>query len=157
VVVLADVADSTELKACLPTVRGKYILFNMLQPTSRTADNWEVYGRPQSLEKIKREHDSLSADWNERIIRTGTTANSLPGVLEDAGAAGIVMSYWSNEFGSNKIFGAKTKKVPTVDLSLEDYGVLFRLAESGQKPRIRVRTESKELGQVPIFNRSEER
>lgn len=152
VVVLADVADSTEFKAWLPTVRGKYVLINMLQPTGRTVANWEEYGRPESIEKINRERDSLSAAWNERIIRTGATANSLPGVLEDAGAAGIVMSYWSNEFGSNKIFGAKTKKVPTVDLSLEDYGVLFRLAESGQKPRIRVRTESKELGQVPIFN-----
>lgn len=152
VIVLADVADSIAFKAWLPNVKGKYVLINMLQPTGRTVANWQEYGRPESIEKINQQRDSLSKAWNERIIRTGTNANSLPGVLEDAGAAGIVMSYWSNEFGSNKIFGARTKKVPTVDLSLEDYGVLFRLAESGQKPRIRVRTESKELGQVPIFN-----
>lgn len=152
VIVLADVADSIAFKEWLPNVEGKYVLINMLQPTGRTAANWEEYGRPESIEKMNRERDSLSRAWNERIIRTGTNANSLPGILEDAGAAGVVMSYWSNEFGSNKIFGARTKKVPTVDLSLEDYGVLFRLAESGQKPRIRVRTESEELGLVPIFN-----
>lgn len=152
VIVLADVADSIAFKEWLPNVKGKYVLINMLQPTGRTAANWAEYGRPESIEKMNRERDSLSRAWNERIIRAGTNANSLPGILEDAGAAGVVMSYWSNEFGSNKIFGARTKKVPTVDLSLEDYGTLYRLAESGQKPRIRVRTESEELGLVPIFN-----
>lgn len=152
VIVLADVADSIAFKEWLPNVKGKYVLINMLQPTGRTNANWEEYARPESFEKMKAERDSLTNAWNDRINRTGTNANSLPGILEDAGAAGIVMSYWSNEFGSNKIFGARTKKVPTVDLLLEDYGVLYRLAESGQKPRIKVRTESKELGQVPIFN-----
>lgn len=151
-IVLADVADSVAFKAWLPNVKGKYVLINMLQPTGRTEANWKEYGRPESIEKIKAERDSLTRAWNQRIIKTGFTANSLPGALEEAGAVGVVMSYWSNEFGSNKIFGANTKKVPTVDLSLEDYGVIFRLAESGQKPRLRIRTESKELGKVPIFN-----
>src|SRR5690606_13731603 len=54
--------------------------------------------------------------------------------------------------GVNKIFGANTKKVPTVDLSLEDYGMLYRLAESGHTPRISVKADSKELGMVPTFN-----
>jgi Zn-dependent M28 family amino/carboxypeptidase len=42
--------------------------------------------------------------------------------------------------------------VPTVDVSLEDYGMLYRLTESGVKPKISIRADSKELGMVPTFN-----
>jgi hypothetical protein len=72
--------------------------------------------------------------------------------LEGAGAAGIISSYWSNGFGVNKIFSATTKRIPTVDLSLEDYGLVYRLTESGQAPKLSVRADSKELGVVPTFN-----
>jgi Zn-dependent M28 family amino/carboxypeptidase len=39
-----------------------------------------------------------------------------------------------------------------VDLSLEDYGLVYRLAENGKKPKIRVMATSKELGIMPTFN-----
>src|SRR5690606_16434937 len=52
----------------------------------------------------------------------------------------------------NKIFSAYTKKVPTLDVSLEDYGMLYRMVEHGDNPKIRVLAESKELGKVPVFN-----
>src|SRR5690606_25763866 len=44
------------------------------------------------------------------------------------------------------------KKVPTIDLSLEDYGTLARMIEHDEKPQIRVVAESKEHGIVPAFN-----
>jgi carboxypeptidase Q len=62
------------------------------------------------------------------------------------------MSNWSGGFGVNKIFGANTKKIPTVDVALEDYGLLYRLTESGIKPKISVRADSKENGLVPTYN-----
>ena len=62
------------------------------------------------------------------------------------------MSNWSNGFGTNKIFGANTENIPSVDLSLEDYGLLYRLIENGEKPQINVVAQSKELGLVPGFN-----
>src|SRR5690606_19747242 len=77
------------------------------------------------------------------LAKTGLDRMSLPRALEDAGAAGILMSNWSQGFGVNKIFSAYTKKAPTLDLSLEDYGMLFRMAENGDKPTIRVTAESK--------------
>lgn len=61
-------------------------------------------------------------------------------------------SLWSNGFGVNKIFDAHTIKIPIVDIALEDYGLLFRLTESGKQPRVSVFTQSKELGSVPTFN-----
>lgn len=152
VVILPDVKDSLEFKAWLPSVKGKFVAISMLQPTGRPEHNWKEFATEESFKKMQEAKVQAGIEWGERVKRIGVSASSLPGVLEDAGAAGIVMSYWSNEFGSNKIFGANTIKVPTVDVSLEDYGVIFRLAQSGQKPRIRVTTESRELGTVPIFN-----
>jgi Zn-dependent M28 family amino/carboxypeptidase len=72
--------------------------------------------------------------------------------LEAAGAAGIVTSYWSKGFGANKIFSARTQSIPTIELELEDYAMLYRLAEFGKQPKIKVVAESKELGIVPAFN-----
>src|SRR5690625_7196879 len=73
-------------------------------------------------------------------------------LLEEAGAAGILTSYWSEGYGVSKIFNARTRKVPTVDLSCEDYGLLFRLADNDQSPKIRVEAEAEYLGDQQVFN-----
>jgi Zn-dependent M28 family amino/carboxypeptidase len=52
----------------------------------------------------------------------------------------------------NKIFSAPSQSVPAIDLSCEDYGMLYRMAEAGQSPRIRVDAESEFSGEVPQFN-----
>lgn len=152
VIVLPQVKDSLAFKAWLPHVKGKYVMVSMPQPTGRPDHNWEQYARPESFEKMKRERDSLTKAWNANIDAMGISSRSLPRILEEAGAAGILECYWSREFGSNKIFGARTTSVPSLDISLEDYGVLYRLAENGHKPRIKVETDSKHLGTVPTFN-----
>src|SRR5690606_3579122 len=72
--------------------------------------------------------------------------------LEKAGDVGIVQSYWSQGFGANKIFSAYTKEIPMVDVSLEDYGMLYRMVEYDAKPKLRIVAESKDLGIVPTFN-----
>jgi hypothetical protein len=90
--------------------------------------------------------------WTNRIKKTGYTTKTLPVALEKAGAGGIVQSDWSKGFGVDKIFAAITKKIPTVDISLEDYGLLCRLTESGSKPAISVRADAKEMGMVPALN-----
>src|SRR5690606_33615054 len=90
--------------------------------------------------------------FQENIRATGLSANSLPGKLEEAGALGVLSSFWSREFGANKIFGARTQEIPSVDISLEDYGILYRLAKNGIIPKIRIETSSKKLGNIPSFN-----
>jgi hypothetical protein len=152
VVVIPDLADSIAFKNWLPSVKGKFVMISMNQPTGRADDNWEKHGTKESIEKMKQERTALTEAWNERIRKTGKTNANLPIVLENAGAAGIVMCYWSRWSGANKIFGARTKKVPTIDLMLEDYGLLYRLAESGKAPKISVRADSKETGIAPTFN-----
>jgi len=152
VVIIPDVTDSLAFQKWLPSVKGKFVMISMNQPTGRTDDNWEKFGTKESFEKMKKERTAQNDAWTERIKKTGKTNATLPVALEKAGAAGIVMCYWSRWSGANKIFGARTKTIPTIDLMLEDYGLLYRLTESGKATKISVRADSKETGVVPTYN-----
>jgi len=151
-IILEDAVDSISFLQWLPKVKGKFVMISMNQPTGRPDYNWEEFGTKESFENMKKERVALTEAWAKRITRTGLTNKALALALERSGAAGIVTSNWSRGFGVNKIFSANTKKIPTIDIALEDYGMLYRLTQSGNKPRISVRAESKELGMVPTFN-----
>jgi hypothetical protein len=152
VVILPEFADSLAFQKWLPSVKGKYVMISVPQPTGRPDYNWEEHGMPASIEKMKAARTKLTESWTKRLQATGKNRNQLPLALENAGAAGILTSNWSNAFGANKIFSASTKKVPTVDISLEDYGLLYRLAESGKKPMLHLNAQSKETGIQPTYN-----
>ncbi len=152
VIILPEFADSLAFQKWLPNAKGKLVMISMVQPTGRPDENWKEYATPESFAKIKEKREEMSRAWANRIQKTGKDRRTLPQALENAGAVGIVTSYWSQGFGANKIFSAYTKKVPTIDLSLEDYGLVYRLAESGQEPMINLVAESKENGLVPTFN-----
>jgi hypothetical protein len=151
-IILPDMEDSIGFANWLPNAKGKFILISMHQPTGRPDYNWDEFGTKESIEKMKQKRNAQTIAWNKRISNTGYTSRNLPAVFENAGAAGIVASYWSRGLGTNKIFGANTKKVPTVDISLEDYGLVYRLAENRMKSRLSIRADSKEMGVVPSFN-----
>lgn len=152
VVMIPELADTGAYEKWLPTVKGKYVMISAPQVTGRPDYNWEEFATEESFAKMKEDRTESNRAWNERLQNTGKGRRDLPTALEDAGALGIITSYWSQGFGANKIFSASTKKVPTVDLSLEDYGLLFRLVENGEKPMINLNAQSKENGMVPTFN-----
>lgn len=147
-----NISDSLSFAKWLPNVKGKLVLTSMPQPTGRPDYNWEEFATPESFEKMKKERDEQTTAWNDNIRKTGYTSRTLDAALEDAGAAGIVQSYWSRAFGANKIFSSRTKNIPTVDISLEDYGSVYRLAQNGKKPTLRIYAESKDLGTAPTYN-----
>ncbi|MBS7563589.1 M20/M25/M40 family metallo-hydrolase [Mucilaginibacter sp. Bleaf8] len=151
-VILPDLADSVAFKSWLPTVKGKFVMISMNQPTGRPDYNWQEFATKESFDKMKAARTAQTEAWRSRILKTGLNSRTLPVALEKAGAAGIITCNWSAGFGVDKIFSAYTKKVPTLDIALEDYGLLYRLTEAGKKPQIRVHAESKELGVVPTFN-----
>lgn len=152
VIILPEVSDSIAFQKWLPQVKGKFVMISMQEPTGRPDENWEEYATPASFEKMKSEREALNDAWREKFRTMGYTSRTLPAALEAAGAAGILTSNWSEGFGANKVFSAYTKKIPMVDINLEDYGLLYRLAESGSKPEIKVVAESKDLGMKPTFN-----
>lgn len=151
-IILPDVADSVAFQKWLPNVKGKIVLISMCQPTGRPDDNWKEFALKESFDKMNEDRKAQTAAWANRIKKTGYTTRTLPVALENAGAVAIFSNYWSAGFGVDKIFSAYTKKVPTIDIALEDYGMIYRLTEGGTPPTISVHTESKELGEVPTFN-----
>ncbi len=152
VIPLPTVADSLAFVRWLPGVKGKWVCVSMPQITGRPDYNWEEFATETSFEHMKEQRAAQEKAWDQNLRNTGYTSRTLNAALEAAGAAGILQSRWSKAFGANKIFSANTEKIPVIDLSLEDYGMVYRMAESGDKPRVRAVAESKELGRVPTFN-----
>lgn len=152
VVLLPEAQDSAAFAKVMSQVRGKLVMISMPQLTGRPDYNWEEFATEKSFEKMRANREEQTNAWRERIRNTGYNGRNLPKALENAGAVGIITLNWSRGFGANKVFSASTKKIPTIDLSLEDYGMVHRLVESGNKPKLRIVAESKELGAVPAFN-----
>ncbi|MGQ0646985.1 MAG: M20/M25/M40 family metallo-hydrolase [Gemmatimonadaceae bacterium] len=149
VVAWPDLPDSAAVRAWLPNVRGKFLLLSAPEPTCRPDENWERLARPGTVQGMKAARDSLRRFWNQRMQRLGQRLFPL---LDESGAAGILSSSWSAGWGVNKIFGTSTRKVPALDVSCEDYGLLHRLAVNNQGPRLRLDARSEDLGEVPMFN-----
>nr|WP_315420167.1 M20/M25/M40 family metallo-hydrolase [uncultured Pedobacter sp.] len=151
-IILPEITDSVSFQKWLPNVKGKIVLISMNQLSGRPEKNWEEFATKDLFEKFKKEKAEAVKAWTASIAKTGLTAKTLPVVLENAGAVAVVINNWSQGFGVDKIFGANTTKVPTLDLSVEDYGLVYRLALNGDKPKLKIEADSKKLGAVPTFN-----
>lgn len=152
VIAIPDVADSAAFEAWLPKVDGKAVLISQPEITGRTDYNWEEFATEESITKMREERREADRAWRAMIERTGLSTRGIARAVEDAGAVAVIQSRWSNGFGVNKIFSAYTEKVPMIDVSLEDYGMLWRMVDYGDKPRIKINAQSKELGRVPAWN-----
>ena len=152
VVILPEAEDSTAFAEMLSSVKGKFVIISVNEPTGRPPYNWEEWATEKSWKNMQESIKETDSLWRNRIQNTGYGYRELPKALEEAGAAGIVTSNWSHGFGANKVFGAYTNDIPTIDLALEDYGLLYRLAENNNAPEIKVVAQSKDLGEVPTFN-----
>ncbi|HLR91116.1 MAG TPA: M20/M25/M40 family metallo-hydrolase [Balneolaceae bacterium] len=149
--ILPMVENQAEFDAWLESIDGKIILVSQPQITGRPDYNWEEFATEESFERMKEKRSELTREWQENLRNIGY-GRELNQKLEEAGAVAIFQSYWSQGFGANKIFGANTKTAPVVDLSLEDYGMLYRMVQNGDIPEVYLRTESEDLGKVPTFN-----
>ncbi len=156
VVVLPDVPDSNAFAQWVPQAAGKYVLIAFPQPTCRPDDSWREHATTQTYDRMRAQRDTLQRAWMMRVTRTGY-AGGLSGAnlarrLDQAGAAGIITSTWSNGWGVNRIFSAVTERTPVYDVSCEDYGLLYRLAANNQGPVVEASADAQFLGEVPAFN-----
>ena len=159
VVIFPNVRSRAELNAWLPQARGKFVLLSMAQPTCRPDDNWQRYADSASFARMRAERQRMTAAWNERLrTATGDTSaaqalRTIPLLLGTAGARGLFTNNWPNGWGVDRIFNARLDQtIPSIDLSCEDYGLVYRLADNQQNPVVRVQAESESLGDVPVFN-----
>ncbi len=151
-VILADGADSAAFQAWLPNVRGKFVLVSQPMPTCRPDSAYRASALPETFDRMTAARTAEREGWTRRLQKTGFSANDLPKALERAGAIGVFTSLWSSGWGVTKIFQARTEQVPTLDLSCEDYGLVFRLTDRQQGPELRLEASADFEPDTPVFN-----
>ncbi len=154
VVILPEqLADSNALRGWLPQVRGKFVAISFAEPTCRPNRQMQEFAvTTQWWDRFRAERDTAKMRFNRRVNAVARNANNLRAQLEAAGARGILQSGWSLDYGVNKIFGTNIERIPTIDLSCEDYGLVYRLAANNQGPVVRVNATAEFLGNVPTWN-----
>lgn len=150
VVIVPAFASEADATGWLPTVRDKIVLVSAPEPMCRAPQELEANATPETVERLAQQRQELQRAYRQRLEPLG--GRNAAQRIADAGAAGIISSSWSGGWGVNKVFRAPTRDAPSVDLSCEDYGMVFRMAEKGQGPRIRMEIEAVDLGEVPQFN-----
>jgi carboxypeptidase Q len=148
VVTLPDSGARDAYTTWLRGVRGKFVLASPPQLSCRSRDQWAEYGTPESQTRIRAQQDSVNAIWRSRTA----AADSLQDRLRAAGAAGVITHGFSGYPGIDKVFGSPRLRVLTVDITCEDYGLLARMAERRQSPRLRVDAAAEIRGERPVFN-----
>ena len=133
-------------------IKNKVVLLSMYQPVGRPDYQLKEFATPDTYEKLKKENENRQKEYQSFLQAIGYTQNQLAEFLEQKGAAAIVISNWSGIMGANRIFDAKTKNIPMIDIELEQYGMLYRLAVNNKKPRISINVQSKDLGKAKAFN-----
>jgi carboxypeptidase Q len=149
VVVIPEWETQADFDRWLATeVEGKFVAISFPQPTCRPNRHYEEFGSPGALQRLNEARNEAMQAFRQRVPAPGL----LRGQLEEAGALGILESNWSNTSGTNKVFSTNTQNIPTLDLSCEDYGLVYRLAENNMGPVVRVNAASEDLGEQPVFN-----
>jgi hypothetical protein len=149
VVLFPEGTDSAGFDAWLPNARGKFVLITQAEPSCRAPESWEKLARPETVQRWKEEREKIRREYQMRSARVG---RGLLQRLDQAGVAGLVGGLWSEGWGVDKVFSTATRTTPHVQLSCEDYGLVFRLAANRQGPRLRLEAQSEDLGEVPVFN-----
>jgi len=156
-IILPRFADSTEFVKWLPNAKGKFVLVSAPLPTCRPREDWATNATPESNEKMDSLRARVAREWTSRNIR-GTGYNLALGTgdlgmrMEQAGIAGMITSRSKDAWGTIEIFETYNVRAPAIALSCEDYGLVFRLTESGAKPQIRMNLDAELLGEQPIYN-----
>lgn len=147
------IEDSASFAAWLPSVKGKIVLMSPYFADGRPLYSWKEHATEETYNARIAARQEAKKKFDENISRSGYNMRyTLAPALEKAGAKAIVMSYWSEALGAQKIFDAKTKTIPTIDLAIEDYGMLYRLTQKGIDTKIKINTDSKFSGNTTTFN-----
>ncbi len=156
-IILPRFEDSTAFVRWLPQAKGKLVLVAAPQPTCRPADNWEKNATPESKARMDSLRAAVRREWAGPDVRgTGYSLALGTGELgmrmEQAGIAGMLTSRPKDGWGTIEIFDSYNTRAPAVALSCEDYGLVYRLTEHGQGPKLRLNLDAELMGEQPIFN-----
>ncbi|MEZ4416043.1 MAG: M20/M25/M40 family metallo-hydrolase [Gemmatimonadota bacterium] len=153
--VLPTIRSAADWQRFLGSVRGTYVMLSFPQPTCRSDDQWHEFAQPGSFERMDEARQRAEQAWNANLRAAGGNDprfRDLHQQLEQAGALGIVTSQWPGSYGTTRVFNAYAREIPTFELGCEDYGLVYRLADNGQAPVLRLTAEARNLGEVPVYN-----
>jgi len=151
-VLLPEFPTPESVDAFMATVRGKFVLWSFAEPTCRPDDHFQEFAVDGAFLRFREARDEARGAWQDRFLSARLSPAEMAARMEEAGAHGVIMTQWSQGWGVNKVFGAQTTRIPQINVSCEDYGLIFRLAENGQSPVLRLNAESRFLGEVPANN-----
>jgi hypothetical protein len=160
VVVIPALADSAAVSQWLRSVRGKFVLTSAPEIMCRAPQELQRNARAATVASLNARRAEVQRQGAERLrALAGTAVQGQQGTraafarLDSAGVAGIGTMLWSGGWGVNKVFGAVSERVPSFDLSCEDYGLLHRMATNSQGPRVRFTVDAQSTpAEVPMFN-----
>ncbi|HEX6965957.1 MAG TPA: M20/M25/M40 family metallo-hydrolase [Gemmatimonadaceae bacterium] len=156
-IILPHFNDSTEFVKWLPNAKDKFVLVSAPMPTCRPTDDWDTNATPDSKARMDSARAALRREWGGRNVR-GTGYSLALGTgelglrLEEAGVAGIITSRPKNGWGTIEVFETYDKKAPAIALSCEDYGLVYRLTENDQHPKVTMNLDAELLGERPVYN-----
>ncbi len=156
-IILPLFKDSIEFAQWLPNAKGKLVLVSAPIPSCRPMVDFQRMASPASFKRDSAQRALNQREWSARNVRGSGLSLALGGGeiavrLEQAGAAGVISSRPTDSYGTYQVFETYTTKRPTIGLSCEDYGLVFRLTENNQHPKIRLNLDAKLLGEQPIAN-----
>jgi len=158
VAVFPEFGSPADFQDWLPSVDGRFVALSAPEPTCRPDEAWQRLAARGSFEEMDQGRDAAASAWSANLERAGLDASSrrslwpLARALEQAGAVGILTSQWPGGYGVHRVFDGGTETVPTLGLSCEEYGLVYRLAEQGQGPVLEVMSDNEFLGEGPVFN-----
>ena len=138
------------VKDWLATVKDKFVMLSAPEAMCRARQELEEYGRPETVQRLDSLRQATFIAWNLRMSALGGYMASAK--VDSAGAVGTLTSRWSGGWGVNKVFSTFNQKAVGIDISCEDYGLLYRLVESGQPVKLRINAEAEHKGMVPQYN-----
>lgn len=156
-IVLPRFDDSTAFVRWLPQAKGKLVLVSAPQPTCRPTADWTEFATPSSRARMDSLRTQVSREWSGPNVRGTGYSLALAGGelarrLDEAGVAGVITSRPTNAVGTRAIFETYNTTAPTLSVSCEDYGLVFRLTDRGSAPRIRMNLDAESLGEQPMSN-----
>lgn len=153
VIALPDLPDSAAYAHWMRTAaKGKLVMISQPQLSGRPEESWQANVSAERFDSFRNAKQVLATEWQNRIKKTGFDSRTLPVKLEEAGAAGIIANTWSGGWGVTRVFAAKTTKIPSVELGLEDYNLLYRYLQYGTVPKVQIEAESSFGPYVPTYN-----
>jgi hypothetical protein len=132
--------------------RGKFLLAGPSLPTCRPMDEWQEFADQATLQAFNGRREEAVSGWVERVATLGVDERDLETMIAGIGVAGVLTSNWTGGYGARRVFGDRVGAYVTLSLSCEDFGLLYRMAEAGQSPVVRVDARATDRGVVPVFN-----